>query len=296
MIQKKYIRGDLDDVLNERHKAFILRPELIDELSKSEFGNNITYYRNTAELSLSSIAISCNTTKGNIWHIENGDRYPNSDLYLCMVNVLQINTDHANLLNDLRINFKRKRKEHDLSDISEFSVDLLRMQKNTARRIALLALLKSALARIELNYPSEDILSLGARAYGKEESVILKPLLEARHILSFIDEFDSMFYSKENLLIVIALFAKKIVLSRSEYAQLHLDETNRDMSLILDRLIKQLNDDVPAVERFKFLITELYKKYDNYGLKLESLQFFGVDFNNVLSDIKKDYMWRIIGG
>jgi hypothetical protein len=93
---------------------------------------------------------------------------------------------------------------------------------------------------------------------------------------------------------VIAIFAKKVVITRSEYA--HLDAANkRDLPILLFRLIKQINHDDSIVKRFKLFLTELYDSYDNYyGIKLETLKCFGADFDEVLNDIEKEEVFRIL--
>jgi transcriptional regulator with XRE-family HTH domain len=280
-----------DHVLNENHKHFILKPK---DLERGLFGEAIARYRKEVKLSLGSLAAKCSVTKTQIWLIEAGERYPNSELYTSIVAELKIPGENALRLNELRMISKRIRKDRDLSDILDLSVVTLMMKKNTARTISLLALLKSALARLELNYPNEELLSVRARNYDKEETVVLKPFLEQKHILSFIDAFGSLCYTKENLLTVIAIFAKKVVITRSEYA--HLDAANkRDLPKLLFRLIKQINHDDSIVNRFKLFLTGLYDSYDNYyGIKLETLKCFGADFDEVLNDIEKEEVFRIL--
>ena len=64
--------------------------------------------------------------------------------------VLDIPYDKAEKINQLRLYFLMESRNRHLSEVLELSVNLLSMKKNTARGLALLALLKSALARFDL--------------------------------------------------------------------------------------------------------------------------------------------------
>ena len=292
----------IDDTLTkEHHLDFILDPDLVNDFGRSALGEMISSYRKRAGLTLRSLAENekCSTTKTNIFHIESGSRLPNDSLYKALVEVLDIPYDKAEKINQLRLYFLMESRNRHLSEVLELSVNLLSMKKNTARGLALLALLKSALARFDLNYPREDLFSSKAKLAEimgfSQENLVARTLIEKKHILSFIDEYNFLFFSKKNLLLLICIFSKKVVLLENEHNRLK----KKDVLLNMGKFDRKTDD----VENFNLFISKLYEYYNNYGIKIEPLHCFGREFNEVLKylaeeykDIKKKYVWEKLGG
>jgi transcriptional regulator with XRE-family HTH domain len=270
MIQKPPINTrNYDALLKERHKAFILEPDLINDLSRKEFGANIFFFRNEAKLSLRSLALECHTTKTNLWHIEASDRLPNDSLYLSLVKVLNIPFNRAKKLNELRLAFLLKTKNRNLSDILDLCVNIFKQERNISTDLAINALLKSAIARFELNNDLiEDWHSQQARAAHQESPVYLK-IFRKKDILEFMYSEQSLFHSKENILLAICLFSKDIVLTKAEH----------------HRLIESSLEYGPNRE----YLGNLYNMFNRGGeIVLEPLECFGDNFfDKIWNDLDK---------
>jgi transcriptional regulator with XRE-family HTH domain len=291
MIQKHNNSRFLDEeVLNEHHRIYILEPDEISKLNKKEFGIKIRKYRQDANLSLASLASKCHTDKGNISYIESNCRFPNESLYLSLIEVLQIPLIEVQNLNQQRLTFLRETKNRRLSDILELSVIILWMKKNDATSLALSSLLRSALAKFELNYPSEDLFSKEAHQLHQDETVkfhqdetVTHRLIEQKHILSFIYHFDKnkLFRTKDGLLTVISLFSKRVVMTQSEHINL---VKNLDTSKWYDDYLKKSKNDAVTLDD---LLDNLYAYYEKNGVTLESLKCFGREFDaKFMRDIK----------
>lgn len=270
-----------EEVLNEHHRIYILEPDNISKLNKKVFGIKIRKYRQDANLSLASLASKCHTDKGNISYIESNCRFPNESLYLSLIEVLQIPSKEVKDLNQQRLTFLRETKNRRLSDILELSVIILWMKKNDATSLALSSLLRSALAKFELNYPSEDLFSKGAYQFHQDETVTHR-LIEQKHILSFIYHFDKnkLFRTKDSLLTVISLFSKRVVMTQSEHNNL---VKNLDTSKWYDDYLKKSKNDAVTLDD---LLDNLYAYYEKNGVTLESLKCFGREFDaKFMSDI-----------
>ncbi len=255
--------NELNGMLKDQMK-FIVDPKLINESidNVQKVGSELRNFRLSANRSLEWAADQCDSTRGHLSRIEDNTRSPNSELFRCLSRVLMIPLDEAKELNTLRLLKSRKDKNQDLYDILSLCLELLGKKRNCAIRIALLSLLKSAVARLELNYPKEDIYS--AKANISETTKDFR-FIPKKFILSFIDNYKRLSSNMESLLVVICLFSKSVVLSEDEYDRI--DHNN--------------------IKFNPYKYDDFYKQFEDLGIELNPIKCFG-------DDLGKHIFWELL--